>query len=232
MKILIVEDDPRVAKSLLKGLTKNGYAANLADTGEKAVDYLLFGEYDLVLLDLNLPDMDGLEICKIARKKYPALLILMLTAREKKSDIVAGLDCGADDYLVKPFHFEELLARIRALLRRDLRVREPVLLIQDLVLDTVEKVLWKNNRRVDFTKKEYGIIEYLICHPNELVSSETLVAHVWGSMTSVFTNTIRVHIQSIRRKIGDNPKEPIYIETVIGFGYRMIDPDRNSFCRN
>jgi len=225
MRILVVEDEKDVGKALLLGLTRNGYAVDVAENGEKALWALSIIDYDLLLLDLNLPDMDGLEICNLAREKHPTLLILILTARENKEDIIEGLNTGADDYLVKPFHFNELLARIRALLRRDMRTRDPILKIQDVSLDTVEKVVWQSNKKILLTKKEFGILEYLMQHPNEVVSQEDILEHVWGSVTNIFTNTVRVHIQSLRRKLKDNYETPKYIETVIGLGYRFINPE-------
>jgi DNA-binding response OmpR family regulator len=227
MRILIVDGKKDVAQTLLSGLSKNGYAVDASENGESALAALSINSYDLLILDLDLPDMDGLKICDLARAKSPSILILILTARGKKEDIITGLNTGADDYLVKPFHFKELLARIRALLRRDMRTREPILKIQDVSLDTVEKVVWKSNHKVQLTRKEFGILEYLMRHPNEVISQEIILEHVWGSLTNVFTNTVRVHIQSLRRKLGDNSETPIYIDTVIGFGYRFISPEPN-----
>jgi DNA-binding response OmpR family regulator len=198
---------------------------DVADNGENALRALSVNDYDLLLLDLNLPDVDGLKICSMAREKQPSLLILILSARGNKEDIVKGLNSGADDFLVKPFHFNELLARIRALLRRDMRTRDPILKIQDVGLDTVDKVVWQSNQKIHLTKKEFGILEYMMQHPNEVVSQEDILEHVWGSITNPFTNTVRVHIQSLRMKLGDNPESPTYIETVIGLGYRFMSAE-------
>jgi DNA-binding response OmpR family regulator len=222
MRLLVVEDEKDVANALLLGLTRNGYAIDIAENGKKALESLAVNEYDLLILDLNLPDIDGLKICRLSREKSPSLLILILTARGKQKDIITGLDNGADDYLIKPFHLQELFARIRALLRRDMRVREPILKIQDISLDPVEKVVWKSDHRIQLTRKEFGILEYLMRHPNEVISQEDFLEHVWGTMTNVFSNTVRVHIQSLREKLEDNSVTPIYIETTIGTGYRFI----------
>ena len=225
MRLLIVEDEKDVADALFRGLLRNGYAVDVAENGEKTLEAIEVNDYDLLILDLNLPDIDGLEICRLVRDKFPSLLILILTARGKQKDIVNGLDNGADDYLIKPFHFQELLARIRALFRRDIRTREPILKIQNISLDPIEKVVWKSDRRIQLTRKEFGILEYLMRHPNEVISQEEILDHVWGSMVNVFSNTVRVHIQSLRQKLGDDCATPRYIMTVIGIGYRFIQPD-------
>ncbi|HWR65451.1 MAG TPA: response regulator transcription factor [Bellilinea sp.] len=225
MKLLVVEDEKDVAIALCRGLTQNGYAIGIAENGNKALDLLETNNYDLMVLDLNLPDVDGLDICRLAHSKQPLLLILILTARGKQKDIITGLDNGADDYLIKPFHLQELLARIRALLRRDTRTREPILKIRDISLDSVEKVVWKADHRIRLTRKEFGILEYLMRHPNEVISQEELLEHVWGSLTNIFSNTIRVHIQSLREKLGDNSENSKYIATIIGAGYSFIRSD-------
>ena len=225
MRLLVVEDEKDVANALHIGLSRDGYAVDVAENGNKALEALAVNDYDLLVLDLNLPDMDGLDICRLAREKHPPLLILILTARGKQKDIVTGLNNGADDYLIKPFHLQELLARIRALLRRDLRTREPILRIQEISLDPVEKVVWKSDHRIQLTRKEFGILEYLMRHPNEVISQEELLEHVWGSSTNIFSNTIRVHIQSLREKLDDNSEKSKYIATIIGAGYRFIRSD-------
>ena len=222
MRLLVVEDEKDVANALQIGLSRDGYAVDVAENGKMALEALAVNDYDLLVLDLNLPDMDGLVICSLSREKSPSLLILILTARGKQKDVITGLDNGADDYLIKPFHLQELLARIRALLRRDMRVREPILKIQDISLDPVEKVVWKSAHRIQLTRKEFGIMEYLMRRPNEVVSQEELLEHVWGTMTNIFSNTVRVHIQSLREKLEDNSATPRYIETIIGTGYRFI----------
>ena len=228
MRLLVVEDEKDVANALQIGLSRDGYAVDVAENGKMALEALAVNDYDLLVLDLNLPDMDGIDICRLAREKHPPLLILILTARGKQKDIITGLDNGADDYLIKPFHLQELLARIRALLRRDMRVREPILKIQDISLDPVEKVVWKSAHRIQLTRKEFGILEYLMRHPNEVISQEELLEHVWGTMTNVFSNTVRVHIQSLREKLEDNSATQRYIETIIGTGYRFISLEHES----
>lgn len=224
MRLLVIEDEPDLAHALAKGLRYAGYAVDVALEGEQGCDLAMTNDYDLLLLDLNLPQIDGLEVCRRLRHDQPTLLILMLTARSTPDERVAGLDLGADDYLIKPFHFAELTARIRALLRRDIRVRTPLLLYQDLKLDPVARVAWKGNRRLELTSKEFGILEYLLRHKGEIVSQEALLEHVWDMQTNPLTNTVRVHINSLRRKLEDMVETPRYIETIINQGYRLGTP--------
>jgi DNA-binding response OmpR family regulator len=223
MKLLIVEDEKDTISILSRGLSRNGYAIDIAVNGQKALEFLAINEYDLMLLDLDLPNIDGLTICEEAHRQRPALLIIILSFRKKINDIVSGLDHGADDYLTKPFHSQEILARIRALLRRDLRCREPQICIKDIIIDPVEHVVWKAGYRIQLTRKEFGILEYLMRHPGESVSQEELLEHVWGSNTNAFSNTIRVHIQTLRKKLADDSNDPQYIATVVGIGYRFTN---------
>ncbi len=222
MRILIIEDEFHLAQALARGLRQQGYAVDVALDGAEGLDLAMVNEYDLLLLDLNLPEIDGLEVCHHLRAERPELLILMLTARDRLRDKIAGLDQGADDYLVKPFHFEELTARIRALLRRDLRVREPIHQVGDLKLDPAGQVIWQADRRLELTQKEYGILAYLMRHAGEVVSQEDLLEHVWDTAVNPFTKSIRVHVNALRRKLDDDPKKPRYIETVVGQGYRLL----------
>jgi len=225
MRLLVIEDESDLAHALAKGLRHEGYAVDVALDGEQGCELGMINDYDLLLLDLNLPEMDGLEVCRRLRNSRPTLLILMLTARSKPDERVVGLDLGADDYLIKPFHFAELTARIRALLRRDIRVRAPLLHYQDLKLDPVARVVWKGNSRLELTSKEFGILEYLLRHMGEIVSQEVLLEHVWDMQTNPLTNTVRVHINSLRRKLADMAETPRYIETIINQGYRLGTPD-------
>lgn len=222
MKLLIIEDEVDFANALARGLRKLGYEVDLAADGIQGLELVEVNEYDLLILDLNLPGMDGLEICRQLRTAQPQLLILMLTARSRLEDKVTGLDLGADDYLVKPFHFEELAARIRALLRRDLRVREPVLCAGKLKLDPACRTAWQGKRRLELTRKELAILEYLMRHPGEVISQEELIEHVWSEDVNLFTSSVRNHIHSLRRKLGDTAEKPRFIETVTGEGYRLL----------
>lgn len=222
MKILIVEDDLKLASIIKCRLQKESYAVESASTGSDAMILLNDQPADLMILDLNLPDINGLQICKDAREEYPGLLILILTARDKNTDIVQGLDSGADDYLIKPFDLNVLLARIRALFRRDLQSREPIITAQDIQLDPGEHVAWKKKRRLNLTRKEFAVLEYLMRNANQVVSPEQLLQHVWNSQSNEFTNSPAVHIQSLRSKLGDNALHPRYIETIKGVGYRFM----------
>lgn len=224
MRLLLVEDEIDIASALATGLRRQGYAVDIAGDGQQALELANVTDYDLLILDLNLPNMDGLEVCHRLRASSPSLLILMLTARSQPQERVIGLDTGADDYLVKPFHFAELVARLRALLRRDVRVRTPLLEYKDLKLDPVTRTAWQANRRLELTNKEFGILEYLLRHQGEIVSQETLLEHVWDMQANPLTNTVRVHMNSLRRKLGDVAETPRYIETVIGQGYRLHMP--------
>ena len=221
MRLLVIEDEPDLAEGLARGLRQQGYAVDVAYDGLQGWDLAITNEYDLLILDLNLPEMDGLEVCRRVRANRPALLILMLTARSGPDERVAGLDLGADDYLVKPFHFAELVARIRALLRRDMRARTPLLQYRDLKLDPLARVAWLGKRRLELTGKEFSILEYLMRHLGEVVSQEALLEHVWDMQANPLTNTVRVHINSLRRKFEDMAETPCYIETCIGHGYRL-----------
>jgi DNA-binding response OmpR family regulator len=225
MRLLVVEDELDIAHAVAKGLRQQGYAVDVAYDGEQGWKLAEVNEYDLLILDLNLPKMDGLELCRRLRASRPSLLILMLTARSLPDERVTGLEQGADDYLVKPFYFAELTARIRALLRRDMRVRTPLLQFKDLKLDPTARVVWQDNHRLELTSKEFGILEYLLRHQGEIISQETLLEHVWDMQANPLTNTVRVHINSLRRKLEDVAEMPRYIETIIGQGYRLGVPN-------
>ncbi|HKV02587.1 MAG TPA: response regulator transcription factor [Ktedonobacteraceae bacterium] len=225
MRLLVVEDELDIAHAVAKGLRQQGYAVDVAYDGEQGWKLAEVNEYDLLILDLNLPEMDGLELCRRLRASRPSLLILMLTARSLPDERVTGLEQGADDYLVKPFYFAELTARIRALLRRDMRVRTPLLQFKDLKLDPTARVVWQDNHRLELTSKEFGILEYLLRHQGEIISQETLLEHVWDMQANPLTNTVRVHINSLRRKLEDVAEMPRYIETIIGQGYRLGVPN-------
>lgn len=202
MKILIVEDERDLLESIGEGLELDGYCVDLCDDGNDALVALDMESYDLVLLDLNLPGMDGLEILRRLRRDNPDCKVLILSARSAVPDRVVGLDAGADDYLVKPFAFEELEARIRGLFRREYRQADSVLTFGDLSFDTVSRTLCVRGEEISLTKKETAILEYLMCHPGKVISSEELLDHAWDSTVDLFSNSIRVHIHALRKKLG------------------------------
>lgn len=232
MRLLIVEDEEDLASALARGLDREAYAVDIALDGLEALTVFEVNEYDLVLLDLNLPGLDGLQVLRQMRALRPDTLILILTGRTRPVDRIAGLDIGADDYLCKPFHYQELLARIRALLRRDLRLSEPIVAWSDLKIDPAARLVWQSNRRLDLTRKEFAVIYHLVRHAGETVSAETLLEHNWNSDANPFSNSVRVHINSLRNKLGDDAKRPRYIETVIGQGYRLIDDSLAKSCQS
>ncbi len=224
MRVLVVEDEPDLARAIAVGLRRDGYAVDLAGTGADAVDKLGYTPYDIVCLDLNLPDMDGLAVCRhirtgdIAGDEQPR--VLMLTARDGLDDRVAGLDDGADDYLVKPFAFPELLARLRALGRRGVAVSGSRMEVGDLALDAARREAWISNHQLDLTAKEFALLRYFMLHAGEVLSSERLLDHVWDEHADPFTNTVRVTVSNLRRKLRDAGGDGL-IGTVVGAGYRL-----------
>ncbi len=218
MRILVVEDEKDLAEALGRGLTRQGYPVDLAFDGESALDMAEINNYDLIVLDLNLPKVDGIEVCRRIRASGSAVGILMLTARSGLDDRVSGLDTGADDYLIKPFHFPELLARVRAILRRDGEQRSSILRAGDMVLDPNAMKLFVGDAEIALTSKEFGILEYLIRCAGRVVSQEELLEHVWNDDANMFTQTIKVHINNIRKKLAD-AGGPDRISTIKGRGY-------------
>ncbi|MDH2425450.1 response regulator transcription factor [Sphaerisporangium sp. TRM90804] len=218
MRLLVVEDEEDLVDALRVGLVRAGYAVDVAYDVAQAQEKLQVNSYDLVLLDLNLPDGDGFELCRAVRRaEYgQAVRILMVTARDRLDDRVRGLDEGADDYLVKPFAFPELLARVRALLRRDTGGTS-VLEVGELRLDTARFEAHRTGRQLHLTPKEFGVLHYLMTRPGHVVSTEELLEHVWDEHTDPFTNTVRVTVGNLRRKLGVEG----LIDTVIGKGYRL-----------
>jgi DNA-binding response OmpR family regulator len=221
MRLLVVEDEATIADSLARALRRSGYAVDVAASGPQALDAAAAADYDAVLLDLNLPGVDGMTVCREIRTAQPECYILMVTARTAVGDRVAGLDAGADDYLPKPFDLDELQARLRAVFRRDRIARQPVLEHLDLRLDPAGQRVWRSDVEITLNRKEYGILEYLMRHPGKVVSQEELLEHVWDSEADPFTNTVRVHIMKLRRKINEGFDGPAHIQTVVGRGYRL-----------
>jgi len=222
MRILIVEDEHRIGTSIKKGLELEKYAVDLAFDGRDGYDFAATEEYDCIILDLMLPGMDGLTICKKLREKGIHTPILILTARSQVENKIEGLDSGADDYLTKPFSFEELLARVRALIRRPNGMQSTLLKAGDLELDTVNYGVKRGNITIQLSSKEYSLLEYLLRHVGNIVSKDQIVGHVWNYDDDVLPNTVEVYIRKLRQKI-DIPfteEEPL-ISTVRGFGYKI-----------
>jgi len=224
MRILVVEDEHRIANTIKKGLEQERYAVDTAYTGNDGFDLASTEDYDLIILDLMLPEMDGLEICRELRKKQIHTPILILTAKGQTQDKVAGLDLGADDYLTKPFSFEELLARIRALARRPRKSLDSILKVEDLQLDTHTFEVKRSDKQIQISSKEFSLLEYLMRHTHQTLTKEQIISHVWDYDADILPNTVEVYIKNLRNKI-DNPfknKKPL-IHTVRGFGYKIGD---------
>lgn len=220
MKILVVEDNKKLGENIKEGLTMEGYAVDLVEDGLVAEKRLLMNsnEYDLVVLDRLLPGKDGVEICLSLRSKDVNTPIIMLTALSEVEDRVKGLQAGADDYLSKPFAFEELLARINALLRRPKEIFPNILSLQGIEIDTIKRTITYKNKNINLTLKEFMVLEYLIRNPNKVISRDELYAHAWDFADSSFSNTVDVHIKNLRKKIKDNGK---IIQTIRGVGYKV-----------
>lgn len=225
MRLLLVEDEADLAEIVARGLREAAYAVDVCCDGGQAAVAFEVNDYDIVVLDLGLPDIDGLSLLRQMRRIRPSAPILVLTARRRAEERVEGLDAGADDYLCKPFFFKELLARTRALVRRDLRVREPALVFGDVKLDSVARLAWIGDRQLELTRKELALLDYFMRHVGEVISQEALLEHVWDSAANPFTNTVRVHINSLRQKLGDEVSNSRYIHTVVGEGYRFAPSD-------
>ena len=221
MRLLVVEDERAIADTLARALRARGYAVDIARDGREALRSASASDYDAVILDLNLPGPDGMVVAREIRIAQPQCYIIMVTARTSVEDRVAGLDAGADDYLPKPFDLAELEARLRAVFRRDRVAREPVLERGDLLLDPATQKVTRGGVEITLNRKEYGILEYLIRHPDKVVSQEELLEHVWDNEADPFTNTVRVHIMKLRRKINDGFDGPALIQTLVGRGYRL-----------
>lgn len=219
MKLLIIEDEADLSSALAAGLAKCGYASDIADDGAEGLELAFINEYDLIILDLNLPSMDGLSVLSEIRKRDKCQKVLILSARGQVSDKVLGLDAGANDYLTKPFHFDELLARVRSLLRRSFVQENVELCCGALSLNTKTRQAYLNGRALDLTKTELCILEYLMQNSGRAVSCEELMEHVYDSEADLFSNAVKVHIHSLRKKMANN-----MIQNVRGQGYK-VQPD-------
>jgi two-component system, OmpR family, response regulator len=220
MRALVVEDGSKMAALLRRGLQEEGFAVDVAATGEDGSWLGTENDYDVILLDVMLPDVDGFEVCRRLRAAARWAPILMLTARDGVQDRVAGLDAGADDYLTKPFSFDELLARVRALLRRGPSERPPILEVGDLVLDPATRRVSRGDEEIDLTPKEFGLLELFLRHPGEVLSRTRILEHVWDFAYDGDSNVVDVYVRYLREKV-DRPFGRRSIETVRGVGYRL-----------
>ncbi|MFE0506545.1 response regulator transcription factor [Peribacillus butanolivorans] len=219
MKLLLVEDEVVLSNIISKGLKKSGYAVDTAFDGEEALEYFEINVYDLIILDLNLPKTDGMEVLKRIRSKHDDIKILILSARSDIQDKITGLDTGANDYLVKPFDFQELDARIRSLLRRSFTQESTIISCSDIALDSSKKLVFVKGSQIDLTKKEFSILEYLMFHKNEVISAEELIEHTWDSEVDLFSNSLKFHIHSLRKKVAIVLGKKEMIRTIRGQGY-------------
>lgn len=222
MRVLIVEDEHKIANSLKKGLEQESYAVDLAYDGTIGYDLAAIEDYDIIILDLMLPGIDGIEICQRLRAEKIHTPILILTAKDQLGDKVAGLNAGADDYLVKPFAFAELLARIKALTRRPKDALGTTLTVDDLKLDTLTYEVKRANHLIRLSKKEFALLGYFLRHPGKILTKDQIIAHVWNYDADVLPNTVEVYVGYLRDKV-DKPfkNRPPLIHTIRGFGYKL-----------
>ena len=226
MRILLVEDEPRVAGFIAKGLREQAYAIDVATDGEEALYFASENDYDLIILDVMLPVIDGITVCRRLRSFGLRKPILILTARDAVDDRVIGLDCGADDYLSKPFDFKELLARMRALLRRPRELRPQILRVADLTLNTADHSVTREGRSISLTAKEYALLEFLMLRVNQIVDREQIAQHVWDENFDPFSNVIDVYVRRLRAKIDRGFARPLIL-TRRGEGYMLLGDCEN-----
>jgi two-component system, OmpR family, response regulator VanR len=217
MRVLVAEDERRVAEAVARGLRREGMAVDVACDGESALYKARVHPYDVVVLDRDLPRLHGDEVCRALNREQPETKVLMLTAAGRVDDLVDGLSLGADDYVPKPFRFTELVARIRALARRNGRARPSVLRSGDVELDPARRLVTRGDRELQLSPKEFGVLEVLMEAQGDVVSTEQLLERVWDENADPFTNTVRMTIMGLRRKLGD----PAFVHTVAGAGYRV-----------
>jgi heavy metal response regulator len=225
MRILVVEDETKVASFIQRGLEAEHYTVDVASDGDTGLARALEGHHDLLILDLMLPGRDGAAVLRELRARRHTLPILLLTARATVVDKVRGLDLGADDYLTKPFEFAELLARVRALLRRGAAAPAPRLALADLTLDPATHEVARGGRRIELTAREFALLEFFLRNPGRVLSRALIAQHVWGVSFDTFTNVIDVYVNYLRRKI-DADFEPKLLQTVRGVGYVLKEPER------
>lgn len=222
MRILLAEDESRIAQSLKKGFTQEGFAVDIAEAGNKALDLATTEPYDVMILDIMLPEVDGIAICKAVRAQKISTPIMLLTARSLVHQKVEGLNAGADDYVTKPFSFEELLARVRALTRRSPVLASPLLQVGNLMLDPSTHTVVRAEKHIQLSNREFGLLEYLLRHSGKVMSKEQLIAHVWDYDADVLPNTVEVFIRHLRKKVDEPFSElPPLIHTIRGVGYKL-----------
>ncbi len=223
MKILLIEDEIGIANFIAEGLAMENYLVDIAYEGRDGLDMALINEYDIILLDLMLPDIDGMEICQQIRKNKISTPVLMLTAKNTTEDKISGLDAGADDYLTKPFELDELFARMRALLRRSQKkYTGNTIKISNLKLNSKTREVSRNNRKIELSNKEYKLLEYLMRNSGEVLSRQQILEHVWDTDIDPFSNTVEVHIRFLRQKIDQSFNRKL-IKTIRGAGYKISD---------
>ena len=223
MRLLLVEDEQKLLNFLRQGLEEQNYAVDIAATGDDGLQWGLNFPYDLIVLDIMLPGLNGLDVCRELRNQRVLTPVLMLTARDTIDDRVSGLNCGADDYLIKPFAFRELLARIRALTRRDTQQKSTTLIVGDLKLDTLTHSAKRGDRDIELMSKEYALLEFLMLHPNQVLTRAVIAEHLWSYASAPDSNVVDVYIRYLRKKIDDDYEEK-YICTLRGTGYQLVDP--------
>ena len=223
MRLLLVEDDSRIVRFVARGLQEQSYAVDVAANGDDALYHVEINDYDLVILDVMIPGKDGFAVCRAIRALGKRVPILMLTARDAVEDRITGLDSGADDYLTKPFEFGELLARLRALLRRPSELRPPQIVVGDLELDTTSQTAKRHNRAISLTAKEYALLEFLARNAGRVVGRSEIAEHVWDESFDPFSNLIEVYVNRLRRKLGDDDRSPL-LQTRRGSGYILAAP--------
>jgi len=220
MKLLIIEDEKLIADNLKIGLEQHRCSVDVAYTGEEGYKLVNDYNYDVIILDLMLPDMQGEELCRKLRQEKNETSIIMLTAKKQLVNIIEGLNYGADDYITKPFEFLELLARIRALMRRSSKNKENLFSYREIKLDLDKEQVFAGDKEIHLTKKEFMILEYLLRHKSQLISRNQLLEHAWDRNVDIFTNIVDTHIKNLRKKLG---KYGNYIITIYGSGYRIPD---------
>lgn len=222
MKILIIEDDQSLLENTQTQFAKAGFGVDIAATAEEGLSLLEVNEYDSIVLDINLPDGNGFEICEKVRKQENTTPIIIMTARDAVSDKIKGLDLGADDYVLKPVDSQELIARVKALIRRNSKKPLPVLTIGDLEIDTQTRRVVRAGQEIDLPSKEFAVLELLARHSDEVVTRSMLMEHIWGSDFETFSNVVDVYIRNLRRKVDTEGKKKL-IHTIRGGGYSLSD---------